>query len=149
MVTMEIMVIMVIMESIMNFFSDYFHSEINEMIDTITDIRSPAYTWLFLWIFIKIYREITFNIKDWMAISSNLWNLVSSKGLQKVESEFTKIIDSDMLIVTKCRICLLEAFRIDSRVLQLVSGMIIPEIIFRFYSWKSRIWILYLILGVI
>lgn len=43
----------------MNFFLDYFNSQINEIIDTITNLRSPAYTW----IFIKIYREITFNKK--------------------------------------------------------------------------------------
>lgn len=48
---------MVIIERIMNSFSDYFHSQINEIINTITDIRSPAYTW----IFIRIYRKITFN----------------------------------------------------------------------------------------
>ena len=52
---------MEIIEWIMNFLSDYFHSQINEIMDTITDIRSPAYTWLFLWIFIRIYRKITFN----------------------------------------------------------------------------------------
>jgi len=54
---------MEIIDWIINFFSDYAHSQINEIIDTIRDIRSPAYTWLFLWIFIKIYREITFNKK--------------------------------------------------------------------------------------
>jgi len=54
---------MVIIEWILNFFSDYFHSQINEIIDTITNIRSPAYTYIFLLIFIEIYREITFNKK--------------------------------------------------------------------------------------
>ena len=54
---------MIIMEWIMNFFSDYFNSQINEIIDAVTDIRSPGYTWLFLSIFITIYREITFNKK--------------------------------------------------------------------------------------
>jgi hypothetical protein len=54
---------MIIIEWIMNSFSDYFHSQINEIIDTITDIQSPAYTWIFLLIFIEIYREITFNKK--------------------------------------------------------------------------------------
>jgi hypothetical protein len=54
---------MIIMEWIMNFFSDYFNSQINEIIDTITNIRSPAYTWILLWIFIKMYREIIFNKK--------------------------------------------------------------------------------------
>jgi hypothetical protein len=54
---------MLIIESIIKFFSDYFHSQINEVIDTITNIHSPAYTYIFLWIFIKIYREITFNKK--------------------------------------------------------------------------------------
>lgn len=39
-------------------FSDYFHSQINEIIATITDIRSPFYTWFFLWIFIKISRKV-------------------------------------------------------------------------------------------
>ena len=43
--------------------SDYVDSQNQELIDTITDIRSPAYTYIFLWIFIKIYREITFNKK--------------------------------------------------------------------------------------
>lgn len=38
---------MVIIEWIMNSFSDYFHSQINEIINTITDIQSPAYTWIF------------------------------------------------------------------------------------------------------
>jgi hypothetical protein len=52
---------MVIIEWVMNSFSDYFHSQINEIINTITDIRSPAYTWIFLLIFIKIDRKITFN----------------------------------------------------------------------------------------
>jgi hypothetical protein len=47
----------------MNFFSDYVHSQINEIIDNITDIRSPGYTYLFLWIFIEIYMKITFNKK--------------------------------------------------------------------------------------
>jgi len=54
---------MVIIEWIMNFVSDYFHSQINEIIDTITDIRSPAYTWIFLLIFTEIYIEITFKKK--------------------------------------------------------------------------------------
>lgn len=54
---------MVIMEWIIKIFSDYVHSQINEIIDTITNIRSPAYTYLFLWIFIEIYREITFKKK--------------------------------------------------------------------------------------
>jgi hypothetical protein len=54
---------MLIIESIIKFFSDYFHSQINEITDTITNIHSPAYTYLFLWIFIKIYREITFKKK--------------------------------------------------------------------------------------
>lgn len=52
---------MVIIEWIMHFLSDYFHSQINEIMDMITNIRSPAYTWIFLWIFIRIYRKITFN----------------------------------------------------------------------------------------
>jgi hypothetical protein len=52
---------MEIIEWILNFFSDYFNSQINEIIDTITNIRSPAYTFLFLWIFIRIYRKITFD----------------------------------------------------------------------------------------
>jgi len=47
----------------MHFFSDFVNSEINKIMDTMTDIRSPAYTWLFLLIFIEIYREITFNKK--------------------------------------------------------------------------------------
>lgn len=46
---------------IINFLSDYVHSQINEIMDTVTNIRSPAYTWLFLWIFTGIYREIIFN----------------------------------------------------------------------------------------
>ena len=54
---------MVIMQWIIQFFSDYVHSQINEIIDTITNIQSPAYTYLFLGIFIKIYREITFKKK--------------------------------------------------------------------------------------
>jgi hypothetical protein len=52
---------MVIIEWIMHFLSDYFHSQINEIMDTMTDIRSPAYTWLFLLVFTEIYRKITFN----------------------------------------------------------------------------------------
>jgi len=44
-----------------DFFKDsltnYCQSEINAIIDTITDIRSPAYTWFFLLIMIKIYRK--------------------------------------------------------------------------------------------
>ena len=54
---------MVIMQWIVTFFSDYFHFQINETIDTITNIQSPAYTYLFLWIFIKIYRKIILNSK--------------------------------------------------------------------------------------
>jgi hypothetical protein len=54
---------MVIMQWIRNFLSDYVQSQINEITDTITNIRSPAYTYLFLGIIIKIYREITFNKK--------------------------------------------------------------------------------------
>ena len=64
-----------LIESITNFFSNYFNYainyivdaltnyfnyEINYIVDALTDIRSPAYTCLFLWIYIKIYREITF-----------------------------------------------------------------------------------------
>lgn len=41
--------------------SDYCHSQINEISEMITNIRSPAYTYLFLWIFIRIYRKITLN----------------------------------------------------------------------------------------
>jgi hypothetical protein len=51
------------MEWIINFLSDFVHSEIHKAIETMTNIRSPAYTYIFLWIFIKIYREITFNKK--------------------------------------------------------------------------------------
>jgi len=54
---------MVIIEWIINAFSDYFNSQIDHIIYSVTDIRSPAYTLLFLWIFVKIYREITFNKK--------------------------------------------------------------------------------------
>jgi len=49
------------MEWIITFVSNYFHSQTNQIIETITDIRSPAYTYFFLWIFIRIYRKITFN----------------------------------------------------------------------------------------
>lgn len=47
-----------LIETIVTFFSDYFQSQINHMITSLTDIRSPfyTYTWLFLWILIKIYR---------------------------------------------------------------------------------------------
>ena len=50
---------MIILEWIMNFLSDYVHSQSNEIINAITNIRSPGYTWLFLWIFNRIYRKIT------------------------------------------------------------------------------------------
>lgn len=38
-------------------FSDYFHSQIDEIIDNITDIRSPAYTYIFLKINLRIQWE--------------------------------------------------------------------------------------------
>jgi hypothetical protein len=39
------------------FFSNYLQSQIDEIVHNLTDIRSPAYMWLFLWIFIKVYRK--------------------------------------------------------------------------------------------
>ena len=54
---------MAIIQSIAIFISDYFDSENKKIIDTITDIHSPAYTYLFLWIFIRIHREINFKDK--------------------------------------------------------------------------------------
>ena len=54
---------MKIIEWIINFLSDYVNGQINYIIDTVTDIGSPAYTLIFLWIYVKIYREITFNEK--------------------------------------------------------------------------------------
>lgn len=39
------------------FFSNYLQSQIDEIVHNITDIRSPAYMWLFLWIFIRVYRK--------------------------------------------------------------------------------------------
>jgi hypothetical protein len=54
---------MIIIEWITHFLSDYVNGQINYIIDTVTDIRSPAYTWLFLLIYVTIYREITFNKK--------------------------------------------------------------------------------------
>jgi len=40
-----------------DFFSGYLQSQVDEIIHNVTNIRSPAYMWLFLWIFIKIYRK--------------------------------------------------------------------------------------------
>ena len=48
------------MQDLILFFSNWLDSEINAIITTLSDIRSPFYTWLYLWIFIKIYR--TFNL---------------------------------------------------------------------------------------
>jgi len=48
--------------NLIDFFSDsltnYWQSQINEILDTLTDIRSPAYMWFFLLIMIKIYRKL-------------------------------------------------------------------------------------------
>jgi hypothetical protein len=52
---------MEIIDGTIIFFSDFVHSEIHKAIETMTDIRNPAYTYIFLWIFIRIYRKITFN----------------------------------------------------------------------------------------
>jgi hypothetical protein len=52
---------MEIIEWIMNGFSNYVNSQINEINYTVTHIDSLGYTLFFLWIFIRIYRKITFN----------------------------------------------------------------------------------------
>ena len=46
------------MNSIIEFFSTYLEGEVNQIIEVISDIKSPFYTWLFLLIFIKIYRKL-------------------------------------------------------------------------------------------
>lgn len=48
---------MVLIDSFENYQVNYWKS----MIDTITDIRNPAYMWLFLLIFIKIHRKVNKN----------------------------------------------------------------------------------------
>ena len=45
------------MQTLADLFSDTLQSDIDHAIYSLTDIRSPFYTWLFLWIFIKIYRK--------------------------------------------------------------------------------------------
>jgi len=42
---------------LIDFLRDYWTNYWQSVIDTITDIRSPAYTWLFLLIMIKIYQK--------------------------------------------------------------------------------------------
>ena len=54
---------MKIIEWIMHFLSDYVNGQINYIINTVTDIHSPAYTWFFLYLFIEIYRKIGLNEK--------------------------------------------------------------------------------------
>lgn len=39
------------------FLKDYWVNYWQSIIDTLTDIRSPAYIWFFLLIMIKIYRK--------------------------------------------------------------------------------------------
>lgn len=48
----------ILIQDLVKFFADFLQSDINHMITSVTDIRSPFYTWLFLWIFIKIYRTL-------------------------------------------------------------------------------------------
>ena len=38
------------------FLSNYIQSQVNEIVDIVTNLQSPFYTYLFLAIFIKIYR---------------------------------------------------------------------------------------------
>ena len=44
--------------NLIDFFRDYWMNYWKSIIDTITDIRSPAYMWFFLLIMIKIYRKL-------------------------------------------------------------------------------------------
>ena len=46
-----------IIKNLINLFTDYLTNYWQSIIDTLTDIRSPAYTWFFLLIMIKIYRK--------------------------------------------------------------------------------------------
>ena len=41
------------MQDLILFFSDYFHSQLNEMIDTITDIRNASfYNYFFIFVYV-------------------------------------------------------------------------------------------------
>jgi hypothetical protein len=52
---------MILMNDFINFLIEAWTNYWQSVIVSITDIRSPAYTWFFLWIFIKIYREFFLN----------------------------------------------------------------------------------------
>lgn len=43
--------------NLIDFLIDYLTNYWQSVIDTLTDIRSPAYTWFFLLIMIKVYRK--------------------------------------------------------------------------------------------
>jgi hypothetical protein len=63
------------------FFSNYVHSQIDEIVHNLTDIRSPAYLWLFLWILIRLYRK-----------SNNLEKIFGRFSIQKWRT-FERMVD--------------------------------------------------------
>lgn len=46
------------MDNIIEFFYNFLKVEANQVIEVVSDIKSPFYTWFFLLIFIKIYRKL-------------------------------------------------------------------------------------------
>ena len=46
------------MNDIIGFFYSYLEREVNAVIEVLSDIKSPFYTWVFLLIFVKIYRKL-------------------------------------------------------------------------------------------
>ena len=46
---------------LIDFLKDWWVNYYQSVVDTVTDIKNPAYTWVFLFIMIKIYREYFLN----------------------------------------------------------------------------------------
>ena len=46
------------MDTISEFFDNYIKYESDQIIQTVSDFKSPFYTWFFLLTFIKIYRKL-------------------------------------------------------------------------------------------
>lgn len=46
------------MNNLIEFLINFFQGEIDQIIETLTNVKSSFYIWFFLWIFIRIYRKL-------------------------------------------------------------------------------------------
>jgi len=56
-VNKRILIVLIKQMNLIDFFRDYWINYWQSVVDTLTDITSPAYVWFFLFIMIKVYRK--------------------------------------------------------------------------------------------